>query len=45
VLTTVKVGASFTAVKLIVLVALADSDPSLTAVVSVRLVVLSSNPR
>jgi hypothetical protein len=37
-------GASFTAVKVIVLVVLADSAPSLTAVVSVRLVVLFEAP-
>ena len=37
-------GASFTAVKLIVLVVLAESVPSLTAVVSVRLVVLFEAP-
>ena len=39
------VGASFTAVKLRVLVVVVVSEPSLTCVVSVRLVVLFSAPR
>jgi hypothetical protein len=38
-------GASFTAVRVIVVVVLAESAPSLTAVVSVRSAVLFAAPR